>query len=64
MIKYNIGIVETRYGLWVISNKYQLFCTREQSAGGKWGGSYGMLVIKHVNNDTMKYEIKQKSMWG
>ena len=37
MINRNIGIVETCHGLQVISNKCQLFCTREQSTGGKWG---------------------------
>ena len=47
MINRHIGIVETCYGLQVISNKCQLFCTCEQSAGGKRGGM--VLVCESLN---------------
>ena len=33
------------------SNKHQLFCTHDQSAGGKWGGMVCKLLLKPVNND-------------
>ena len=48
MINRHIGIVETCYGLQVISNKCQLFCTREQSAGGKRGGMVCESLNKYV----------------
>ena len=60
MINCNIGMVETCYGLRVISNKCQLFCTREQSAGGKRGGMVCESLNMYINNDTMKYEIKRE----
>ena len=33
------------------SNKYQLFCTYKQLAGGKMGGMVCESLLKHVNNN-------------
>ena len=44
------------------SNNFQLFCTYEQSAGGKRGGMVCELLLKPVNRDLDEIEIYMRIM--
>ena len=43
--------VKIVHNLMYYSNKYQLFCTHEHSAGGKRGGKVYESLLKPVNKD-------------
>ena len=46
------------HNLMYYSNKCQLFCTREQSAGGKRDGMVCELILKPINNDGLEMKLK------